>query len=181
MKQGKSRVDNLVLRSQLFSCSFACGTIFPDVTSPFQVLETWWSRQVTFAARVKWLWQPELGRSLSISPSTALGRDWPGVGPQHSSSNPYAGQWWAGQSPWLQVMSEHCLPLLCCHSVIPASLTGQEPEVPPAENWDLDPKLLRLSSAILFSKQSLLSVSKFPFQFFLENPAANGFKCSVCV
>lgn len=112
-----------------------------------------------------------------------------GMGPKTPAQTPTPGQGQAGQGPWLkqllghwqQVMSEYHLPLLCCRSVTPESLTEQEPEVPPAGNWDLDPKLLRLSSASLFSKQNLLSVSKFPFQFFLENPAANGFKCSVCV
>lgn len=120
--------------------------------------------------------------------SLGQGLSW-GWAPKHLLRPPMPGQGRAGQGPWLkqllghwqQVMSEYHLPLLCCRSVTPESLTEQEPEVPPAGNWDLDPKLLRLSSASLFSKQNLLSVSKFPFQFFLENPAANGFKCSVCV
>lgn len=112
-----------------------------------------------------------------------LGQGPPGVGPKHPLRPPCQGRDGLGRA--LAEMAAGHVTVSPSSAVLPfcnpASLTGQEPEVPPAENWDLDPKLVRLSSASLFSKQSLLSVSKFPFQFFLENPAANGFKCSVCV
>lgn len=168
----------------------------PLPMAPFFLMSPPLSRSWTPGRAGRWPLLPGSSGFDSLSWGKAwaflLAEPWAGtdleMGPKTPAQPPMPGQWWAGQSPWQKWLLGHwhrsCqshLPLLRCHSLIPASLTGQEPEVPPAENWDLDPKLLRLSSASLFSKQSLLSVSKFPFQFFLENPAANGFKCSVCV
>lgn len=71
-----------------------------------------WPR-ATFAARATWLWQPEEGQSLSISPGRVLGRGWAGERPQNAQLRPTGragGEWgerWARLSHWLKRLAGH--------------------------------------------------------------------------
>lgn len=172
MEQGRNWIHNLVLRSQLSSCSFACGTIF--LMSPPL------SRSWRHGRALRWPLLPGSSGFDSLSWDEAWAflsaEPWAGtdlgMGSKTSAQSPMPGQWRAGQSPCGATGSRTCqsIALLCCAAVLWSLHLVQDksPRSLLPRIKTLIPNCLGWAQQACFQSKACSLWVNFPFIFFLK-------------